>query len=86
MLARLHACASWDYCGLHVVTAECQQRTQHSAWPSQLEFSIVHVSGLFRAGELFAFGYNVGAQPHCTYCVIDPKGDLMLDVPVHLPK
>jgi hypothetical protein len=38
------------------------------------------------AGELFAFGYNVSKQPHCTYCVIDPKGDLVLDVPVHLPK
>lgn len=37
-------------------------------------------------GELFAFGYNVGKQPYCTYCVIDPKGNLILDVPVHLPK
>ena len=53
---------------------------------ADLNFSVVHVFGLFRAGELFAFGYNVGAQPHCTYCVIDPKGDLMLDVPIHLPK
>jgi carotenoid cleavage dioxygenase-like enzyme len=37
-------------------------------------------------GELFAFGYNVGKQPHCTYCVIDAKGNLVSDVPVHLPK
>lgn len=40
----------------------------------------------FSAGELFAFGYNVSQQPHCNYCVIDPKGDLILDVPVYLPK
>jgi carotenoid cleavage dioxygenase-like enzyme len=37
-------------------------------------------------GELFAFGYNVGKQPHCTYCVINAKGELVSDVPVHLPR
>jgi carotenoid cleavage dioxygenase len=37
-------------------------------------------------GELFSFGYNVDKQPYANYTVIDPEGNITIDVPVHLPR
>ncbi len=53
-------------------------------WVSTIQLTLRMVA--LDAGELFSFGYNVKAQPYVNYTVIDAKGEITIDVPIHLPR